>query len=107
MPLSSSGQRPRFVGMSYSAFDHLVFAEAREWRKIRAKQAAYARHRNDRQVAALRGLLPHLRGLGTIRAVTRSSPGFFEMGSKHADWFYRFIDEWGAILAPNAFEAKK
>lgn len=89
--------------MSHSDYDRAVFASAPEWRRLRARIAADVRHGNDDRARDLREVLPCLKHIGMLRALTSRRPGIFELGTKHADFFYRAVDQWGSVLAPTAF----
>lgn len=89
--------------MSHHEIDRMIFASAREWRRVRARIAANVRHGNNEQARADREMLPHLRQFGVMRGIVRYGPGCFELGTEHADSFYEVADWWGAIKAPGAF----
>jgi hypothetical protein len=91
--------------MSHSELDKAVFASAREWRRLRARIAADVRHGNDGRAQELRAVLPLLRWIAWLRAVTECHPGIFELGARGADSFYEQADQWGSILVPSAFQA--
>lgn len=91
--------------MSHSELNKAIFAGAHEWRRMRASVAADVRHGHGDRAQEVRKALPALRQLGELRGCVHYAPGIFELGTKHADWFYESVDQWGSILAPSAFQA--
>lgn len=89
--------------MSHSELDKVIFASAREWRRVRAMIAADVRHGHDGRAQEYRELLALMKQPGLLRALVSYQPGIFELGTEHADWFYEAADRWGALFAPGAF----